>query len=51
MITTGTVEERKRDMLGYKRRLARAIEDGQGADKDGSIKNDVASLTSWLEGR
>ena len=51
MITAGTVEERKRDMLGYKRRLARAIEDGTGADKDGSIKNDIATLTAWLEGR
>lgn len=49
MVTTGTIEERKRDMLAYKRRLARAIEDGTGADKDGSVKNDVASLTRFLE--
>jgi SNF2 family DNA or RNA helicase len=48
MITRGTVEERKLEMLEYKRSLADAIIDGK-VDATGRIENDLDTLASWLE--
>lgn len=48
VITGGTIEERKLDVLRWKARTASAILTGQGAGYRGQIDNDVASLTKWL---
>jgi SNF2 family DNA or RNA helicase len=48
MITSGTVEERKLDMLDYKRSLSAAVIDGR-VGVSGRIVNDLDSLSSWLE--
>ncbi|MFI0265665.1 DEAD/DEAH box helicase [Streptomyces luteogriseus] len=47
-LVEGTLEERKRDQLGLKRRVASAALDRRGADKDGKIENNVESLTNHL---
>jgi SNF2 family DNA or RNA helicase len=47
-LVEGTLEERKRDQLGLKRRVASAALDRRGASKDGEIENDVESLTNHL---
>jgi SNF2 family DNA or RNA helicase len=49
IVTRGTIEERKHEMLDLKRTIGTAIVDGHGADSDGSIINDLKSLTSHLE--
>ena len=48
MITSGTVEVRKLDMLEYKRSLSAAVIDGK-VGSSGRIVNDLDSLSSWLE--
>lgn len=47
-LTAGTLEERKKDQLQLKRRVASAALDRKGASKDGDIENDVETLTSHL---
>lgn len=46
-LVEGTLEERKKEQLNLKRRVASAALDGKGA-KSGEIKNDVESLTAHL---
>jgi SNF2 family DNA or RNA helicase len=48
LLVEGTLEERKRDQLGLKRRVASAALDRKGAGKGGEIENDVESLTNHL---
>lgn len=48
LITAGTIEERKLEVLRWKRRTAEAILTGRGTDARGSVENSVASLTQWL---
>lgn len=48
MITEGTVEQRRRDMLTIKRRVGSAILDGHGQDADGRVTNDLNSLLNHL---
>ena len=50
MVTTGTTEEWKRDVVTFKRRVGTAILDGKGADRFGGVENDVQSLTGFLTG-
>lgn len=47
VITAGTIEERKLDVLRWKARTASAILTGTGSNR-GQIDNDVTSLTAWL---
>ncbi|MFE9834055.1 DEAD/DEAH box helicase [Streptomyces sp. NPDC005551] len=47
-LVEGTLEERKKEQLGLKRRVAAAALDRKGASKDGEIENDVESLTKHL---
>lgn len=47
-VVEGTMEERKREQLQLKRRVASAALDGKGAGKRGEIENDVESLTNHL---
>lgn len=49
MVVEGSVEERKLAQQELKRRVAKAAVDGTGADSDGSITNDVESLTQHLQ--
>ncbi|MFD4858451.1 DEAD/DEAH box helicase [Streptomyces atratus] len=44
----GTLEERKKEQLGLKRRVASAALDRKGANKAGEIENDVESLGKHL---
>jgi SNF2 family DNA or RNA helicase len=48
IITEGTTEERDLARLGYKRSLAAAVVDGRVHASDGSIENDLESLTGYL---
>jgi SNF2 family DNA or RNA helicase len=47
LIVNGTIEERKFDMLDYKRRVAAAVVDGV-VPRSGRIENDLVSLTQFL---
>jgi SNF2 family DNA or RNA helicase len=47
LIVGGTIEERKLDMLDYKRRISAAVVDGV-VPKSGRIENDLVSLTQFL---
>jgi len=49
MITRGTIEERKLSMVKWKGKVWKAVRDRHGADKRGHVKNDVQSLTAFLE--
>lgn len=44
-----TTEVRKKAGLAHKRKVARAIVDGTGADAKGRIENDLDSLTTFLQ--
>ena len=48
LIMSGTIEERKLSMLGYKRSLSAAVVDGK-MPTDGRIENDVITLTRFLQ--
>lgn len=47
LIVSDTLEERKLDMLDYKRRISAAVVDGV-VPKSGRIENDLISLTQFL---
>jgi len=49
MITKDTTEERKPQVLEFKRRTASAIMDNRGADSLGRVENDIATLSTYLE--
>lgn len=49
MVTTGTVEQRKHNMLTFKRNIAGAVLDATGQDEYGRVENDVETLTSYLQ--
>lgn len=48
LVTAGTVEERKYDLVALKRRVASAIQHGTGADEKGRILNDTVALGQYL---
>jgi len=48
LITRGTTEPRKFELIAHKRRTASAILDNVGADHEGRVVNDVGSLTEHL---
>lgn len=48
LITTGTIEERRQQMLALKRKVGSAILDGHGQDADGQVVNDLQSLLTHL---
>lgn len=48
LIVTGTIEERRQQMLAIKFRVGSAILDGHGQDTDGAVVNDLKSLMSHL---
>ena len=48
LITRGTTEPRKYELIAHKRRTASAILDNEGADDKGRVINDVGSLTEHL---
>jgi len=48
LLVTGSIEQWKKDKASLKRRVARAVVDGKGADRSGNIDNDVDSLTNFL---
>ncbi|MFJ1700377.1 DEAD/DEAH box helicase [Streptomyces sp. NPDC088252] len=47
-LMVGTLEERKKEQLGLKRRVASAALDRKGANRAGEIENDVESLGKHL---
>lgn len=49
MIVENTTEERKPQVLEFKRRTASAILDNRGADSLGRVDNDIATLSEFLE--
>jgi SNF2 family DNA or RNA helicase len=49
MYFSDTIEERMLGQQGQKRKINKAVVDGQGADRMGRIDNSVQSLTSFLE--
>ncbi|MGD6750318.1 SNF2-related protein [Streptomyces sp. BH105] len=49
LMAAGTVEERRHQRRQFKTRTAAAILDGQGADADGRVVNDVETLRANLE--
>jgi len=48
LLTRGTTEPRKYATIAHKRRVASAILDNSGADKEGRVINDMGSLTEHL---
>jgi SNF2 family DNA or RNA helicase len=48
-VIEGSIEERNLIRLAFKRKVANAITDNNGADISGRVENDVSSLTKWLE--
>ena len=48
MVTRGTTEPRKYEVLAHKRRVGSAILDNVGADDKGRVVNEVGSLTEHL---
>jgi len=50
LITRGTTEPRKYELIAHKRRVGSAILDNEGADDKGRVINEVGSLTEHLLG-
>lgn len=48
MICRNTTEPRKKASVAFKRKTARAVIDGKGADSKGRVENDLESLTEHL---
>jgi SNF2 family DNA or RNA helicase len=48
LITQGSIEERRQQMLTLKRKVGSAILDGHGQDADGHVVNDLQSLLTHL---
>jgi len=48
LITRGTTEPRKYELIAHKRRVGSAILDNEGADDKGRVVNEVGSLTEHL---
>lgn len=48
LVTTGTVERRKYDLVVLKRRVGKAIQHGKGADDKGRIVNDTKAMAEYL---
>jgi len=48
MYVEGTIEERGLDRLEFKRTIGSAFLDGEGADREGRVRDTRGTLTDWL---